>query len=106
PNLNRPRVIWVGVSEGADRLKALAGEVERLMARVGFKPDPKGFTPHLTLARVRAPRSGGRLSALLRQLSGFEAGEMTVDCLRLKRSVLTAKGPIYSNLYEVRAFED
>ena len=58
----------------------------------------------MTLARVKRLR-GGELSKILRSLSEVEVGEMTVKFLRLKRSILTPKGPIYSNLYEVKAVE-
>ncbi len=105
PNMHRPRVVWVGVSEGAEQLKELASQVESSVGKVGLRPDPKGFTPHLTLARVRSPRSLNRLSEALKRLSSVEVGEMLVDRVRLKRSVLTPKGPVYSNLYEVKAVE-
>lgn len=103
PNLNRPRVLWVGVSEGVEELKALAGRVEEVVLKAGIPRDPKGFTPHLTLARVRSGRNLPSLSRILRELSAVELGAMTVTAVRLKRSVLTPKGPIYSNLYEVKA---
>jgi 2'-5' RNA ligase len=103
PNLNRPRVVWVGVSEGVEELKALAGKVEKIAAEASIPKAPKGFTPHLTLARVKSGRNLSSLTRVLRELSRVEIGVMEVRAVRLKRSVLTPKGPVYSNLYEVKA---
>jgi 2'-5' RNA ligase len=105
PSLNRPRVVWVGVSQGAEELKELAGKVERIVAEAGIPRDPKGFTPHLTLARVKSRRNLSSLSKVLQELSKAEVGVMKVSAVRLKRSLLTPKGPVYSNLYEVKAVE-
>ena len=103
PSLKRPRVVWVGVSQGAEKLKELAERVEKIVAKAGIPRDPKGFTPHLTLARVKSKRSLPSLSKVLQELSRVEVGVMEVSAVRLKRSLLTPKGPVYSNLYEVKA---
>lgn len=103
PNLHRPRVLWIGVSKGGEELKELFGKVEKVAVEAGIPRDPKGFTPHLTIARVRSSRNLSTLSKILRELSKAEVGEMEVSTVRLKKSTLTPKGPIYSNLYEVKA---
>lgn len=103
PTPRNPRVVWVGVSEGAERLRELAAMVEEALRKIGFQPDPKGFTPHLTIARVKSPRDRASIAAMVQKLSNISIGEMLVDRVRLKKSTLTPRGPIYSNLYEVRA---
>jgi 2'-5' RNA ligase len=35
---------------------ALQGEIERICQRIGLPPDPRKFTPHVTLARLKASR--------------------------------------------------
>jgi len=98
PSLMRPRVIWIGVHEGAALLTDLASLVRRELKRAGVPFDPKDFVPHLTLARVKG--SNPTLTAWLRRLEAVEAGEITVDKVKLKKSRLTHHGPIYETLYE------
>ncbi|MGH2760131.1 MAG: RNA 2',3'-cyclic phosphodiesterase, partial [Actinomycetota bacterium] len=56
PNLRRPRVLWIGVGDGAEQMAALAGDVERELAVIGFEPEGRPFHGHLTLARFPRPR--------------------------------------------------
>lgn len=53
PSRRRARVLWVGVSEGADRFATLAGEVQAETAERGFPPDRREFQAHFTVARFR-----------------------------------------------------
>lgn len=51
---SKPRAIWAGVSESPE-LKRLQASQERLCQMIGLKPEPRKFTPHVTLARLRDP---------------------------------------------------
>jgi len=103
PNLRRINTVWVGVVEGEENLRGLSVKLEPGLRRIGFQPDPKGFSPHLTVARVKTGKNRDRLASLIEELSEYEAGSMTVNSVRLKRSVLTPKGPTYSTILEVGA---
>lgn len=48
----KPHAVWAGVTATPDLL-ALQGEIERLCQRMGLPADPRKFTPHVTLARLR-----------------------------------------------------
>ena len=52
PSPSRPNVLWVGLHEPGGALIRLQQSVSAQLARVGFTPEERGFTPHLTLARV------------------------------------------------------
>jgi 2'-5' RNA ligase len=54
PNLLRPQVIWVGLEGDRLPLQALVAAVEAEAEMLGFPPEAREFTPHLTLGRVRA----------------------------------------------------
>jgi len=101
PNLNRINVIWVGVSKGEDEVRMLSAKLESALKGTGLRPDAKGFTPHLTVARVRTGRNKDRLAAIVSQLKEYEVGSMDVTSIQLKKSVLTPQGPIYSTIFEV-----
>ncbi|WP_322987809.1 MULTISPECIES: RNA 2',3'-cyclic phosphodiesterase [unclassified Hoeflea] len=51
----KPHSIWAGVAPSIE-LKALQAEIERICQRLGLAPDPRRFSPHVTLARLRNPR--------------------------------------------------
>ncbi len=52
PNLHRPRVVWVGVTEAGNRLHAVQRAVENAIAPLGYPTEQRDFTPHLTLGRL------------------------------------------------------
>ncbi|NPA85159.1 MAG: RNA 2',3'-cyclic phosphodiesterase [Crenarchaeota archaeon] len=98
---SRPRVVWVGV-EGDEELRKIFERIERELRKAGFKPETKGFTAHVTLARVRSGRGVEALKKWVEEMSDVELGELEVKSIRLKKSILTPRGPIYETLREVK----
>jgi 2'-5' RNA ligase len=49
------RVLWAGVDGGAGLERLYRGN-ERAARAAGLEPDPRGFKPHVTLARARGVR--------------------------------------------------
>jgi 2'-5' RNA ligase len=100
PNIRYPRVIWAGITQGANQLKNIFSQLEPKLRSLGFVPDTRGFSPHLTIARVRSGRNKQQLAEFLTKNTDYEVGTVDARCLRLKKSALTPKGPIYSTLKE------
>jgi 2'-5' RNA ligase len=100
PNPNYSRVIWAGITTGAEQLKNVFSQLEPQLRGLGFTPDSKGFSPHLTIARVRSGRNKQQLSQFLTENEDYEFGAINAKCLRLKKSDLTPRGPLYSTLKE------
>jgi 2'-5' RNA ligase len=101
PSVERPRVVWVGVSAGARELAALAGAVEDALAPLGFPREPRPFAPHLTVGRVRARiREAGALPRLVSAAARAPFGSFLVPAAHLMRSELFPSGPTYSILHE------
>ena len=67
PSLNKPRVIWLGISEGASQLKLIRNIIEDHLRKLSIRAEKEEFIPHITLARIKSLRSGGSkcLSCLL-----------------------------------------
>jgi len=109
PNPRRVRVAWVGMSGEIDKLQHLQQQVESSLAGIGFPTESRGFTPHLTLARVReqaAPDERQSFGHLITS-TDFKAGHnIMVDAVFLMRSQLTRQGAVYSQLRSVRLGED
>src|SRR3972149_4072899 len=94
PDLHYPRVVWAGMTEGADQLKNVFTQIEPRLRGLGFTPDPKGFSPHLTIARVRSARNKAALAEFTTKNARHDFGIVKAQCLRFKRSEVTPKGPI------------
>jgi 2'-5' RNA ligase len=100
PSQRNPKVVWAGIKEGSIQLRGIFEQLELYLRSLGFAPDSKGFTPHLTIARVRSGRNRTMLLKCLMENANFDFGMVKARCLRLKRSNLTPKGPIYTTLRE------
>ena len=103
PSPLRPRVVWIGVSDGAEQLRSIRDTLETGLRRIGIMPERQEFHPHLTLARIKGRRNLNRLVSLIQEYSDYDVGEMVVTSVRLKKSTLTRRGPIYETLAEVRS---
>ena len=101
PNARRARVLWAGMTEGAERLTALARALEAALARNGFDQADHPFSAHLTIGRVRDPRADWteRLEAVRVDPA---AARFTVDRLCVMESRLSPKGSTYTVRHEAR----
>jgi len=103
PNPRRPNVVWIGITKGGDELQGIFSSLEPRLRELGFPADRKGFSPHITIGRVKSGRNREALYSAIMGMSDVEFGSMTVESIRLKKSTLTPKGPIYSTIYEQNA---
>ena len=101
PNLNHPRVIWVGLCGGAEGTKELTRRIETVLEVKGFKREEREFSPHLTIGRVNSPRGVQSLVACVDRMS-FVGPAMVVDRIAVMKSDLRSTGPIYTRLAAVQ----
>ncbi len=95
PSIASPRVVWIDVVEGKEELTMLANEVSTKLKKLGFRRD-KDFVAHVTVARVK--RKNPMLKDVISEFVGEEFGEMVVDKIKLKQSILRPQGPIYKDV--------
>ena len=101
PDLRRPRVLWVGVAGDLEALQRLYEAVEEALAPLGFPPEGRAFTPHLTLARLRdgtSPEDRARAATQLTSLAWEEGARVPVRGVSLMRSTLRPGGAVYARL--------
>jgi 2'-5' RNA ligase len=99
PNPRRPRVVWVGVGEGAPELVALHDDLERPLMKLGcYRREERRYTPHVTLGRIRGERPAAALAAALNRQANWQGGVTEVREVRVLSSELTPQGPIYTVL--------
>lgn len=98
PGLGRMRVVWVGLSEGRERILEMRVRLEEALAKLGFRPEGRPFDPHLTIGRVKSPKGKEELRAFVTAHQATDFGTFAVERVELKESTLTPKGPIYKTL--------
>ena len=112
PDEQRARVLWVGCEDTGGKLKALAQGVQAAMQPLGFEPEHREFSAHLTLGRVKPapmksgfPKPDAALTKALDSIKNQPFGTMRVDAVHLFQSQLHPEGSIYSKLSSHRLRE-
>jgi 2'-5' RNA ligase len=101
PNLQRPRVIWLGIEERTGSLMRLQERLTWELIDVGLDPEQRPFKPHVTLGRVRrADRRTGYAAALgaAAEAVDFSAGAQFADRIVLFSSERGPDGPAYREM--------
>ncbi|MFA4835288.1 MAG: RNA 2',3'-cyclic phosphodiesterase [Dehalococcoidia bacterium] len=103
PNLRSPRVVWVGVGGDVPNVVKLQKQLDQALVPLGFAPEARDFSPHLTLGRVRdqaSSRERGDLGRLLSSMQVKDQLAFRVDRINLMKSTLMPGGPIYERLFQ------
>ncbi len=95
----RPHTLWAGVvpEPAMDRLQA---KIDTVLWHLGHKPEPRKFTPHVTLARLGGEAHLSRIQAFIAGNSPFRAGPIPVTHFTLFRSHLSRNGAEYDAVAE------
>jgi 2'-5' RNA ligase len=101
PNQRHPKVLWVDV-ESAANLKSLAADIDRPRHTLGFPPETRVFTPHLTLARFYKPGIPPELRAAVNDNASRSFGSLTTGDFHLIESKLKPSGAEYAILESFR----
>jgi 2'-5' RNA ligase len=97
PPRGAARVLWLGVRDESGGLARLQRRLEAECEAAGFPREPRAFKPHLTLARLRAPKDAPALSEAHRR-STFGPHAFRVSELVVMRSELGPGGSRYTPL--------
>ena len=101
PKTRRPRVIWVGVEAPAE-LHTLQRNIEAQTARLGYPPDARPFSPHLTIGRVNrsaTPEDIRKAGDVLAAMPVGFLGAVRVQAVHLFKSDLRPTGAVYSKIF-------
>lgn len=97
PSHRRPRIIHIATRDSKPLL-TLHREVDEMVIAAGVLPDPKPFSPHVTIARVKEERRG-ELAAYFDQYRNLALPPMPVEEVRLYKSILQRTGALHECLY-------
>ena len=91
PNEDFIRVVWIG----AQKLANLQASVNQSLVGLFKKENP---SPHLTIARVRSQKHKENIIAFVKRHKNIEIGRMKIKEIRLKKSSINSKGPVYEDI--------
>lgn len=96
PNWGRPKVLWIGVDEGASDLAELAREVGARLDTLGFSREDRPYRAHLTIARVKL--AGRRVRDVVKAVSPEGGAASLITEAVLYRSEQGPEGSRYHAL--------
>lgn len=100
PPRANPRIIWVGAKDDPPgALVRCVGDVEQAMAKLGFPPESRPYTPHATIGRVNDRGGGQKIRERLAKEQGFRPGGLLIEELVLFRSDLRPAGAVYTPVH-------
>ena len=99
PNRKSPRVFWAGV-EAPPALASLAQAIDEALDRLGIQPEIRPYSPHLTLARIKASAGLESLHNQVERLGDPEFGAFEADRFYLYLSKPGPAGSVYTKLSE------
>ncbi len=100
-----PRVIWMGINETSGTLAQLHAILNKELLQQGFEVDTRPFSPHLTLARIKAPLTYDeqqRLQDILKRRESAVSREYQVQHVDVMKSELLRTGARYTLLREYK----
>ncbi len=100
-----PRVLWMGIEDQVGRLNQLQRALNRQLEQRSFETEKRPFSPHLTLARIKAPLTPDEQQTLQRLLADPRLTRPSppyhVNALAVMKSDLARTGARYSAIKEV-----
>ena len=98
PNRRSPRGFYAAVD--APDLSTLARDTQAALAKLGIEAESRAYTPHLTLARIKAPGGLASFHKEVEELGELEFGSFLADRFFLYHSKPGASGSVYTKLSE------
>lgn len=101
PKPQRPRVVWIGL-EVPPELVTLQRSIEQETVRLGYPREDRGFSPHLTIGRVKQNASTQEMRSLTTLIEGTKVGflgTMRINDVHLYRSDLKPGGAVYTRIF-------
>ncbi len=105
PRPHRPRVLWVGIEGELEKLLSLQKVIEGKLVHLGFLPEGREFSPHVTIGRVKrqsTPKERARLGQILQSWQVENLGQFSVEAVSVMRSQLHPAGAKYTCLASIR----
>jgi 2'-5' RNA ligase len=95
PAPRNPRVLWCGVEDATEGCRRWVERADPLLADLGFKPETRAYTPHITLGRSKSTAGGHVLRDMLETADPPDSDAMLVTQVVVFESRLLPTGAQY-----------
>ncbi|MFA6320872.1 MAG: RNA 2',3'-cyclic phosphodiesterase [Candidatus Omnitrophota bacterium] len=102
PDMDHPRVVWVGLDKGAVESTELAAKIDEELSKIRFDKELRPFAAHLTIGRVRSPKNKQALKEKAANYIPQFTNPQLISSIILFKSQLTPTGSIYTKLHEAK----
>jgi len=82
PNQNYIKVIWIGIKQG-EPIGVIASKIDEQLSKIGFKKEKRGFSPHLTIARVKGANGKDGILHVIEKYRDVQFVDIRVDSIKL-----------------------
>jgi RNA 2',3'-cyclic 3'-phosphodiesterase len=102
PNLKRPKVFWIGISDMENVIKQIQVDLEDAFEKIGLPREERGFSPHLTLGRVKFQDPTVSKISLEMERMKVDEIKLTLDEVVIMQSELQPNGALYTPLRKIK----
>ena len=100
PNQKYIKIIWIGI-KNSEIIEELSKRINHKINLIITDNKSQKFLPHITICRVKSSKNKEKLLDIIDEFNNYKFGTIKVDSIKLKKSELTSKGPIYSDLIKI-----
>ncbi len=99
PTVQRPEVIWAGITAG-EELGIIHREIGKGLEKLGIPIENRIYKPHVTLARLRCRPDAASLEDFFSTWGDRRIGEQEIRSIKLKQSVLSQTGALHRTIHD------
>lgn len=102
PPKGAARILWAGINEGQEDLKALAEAIDMAYNELGFTLENKPYRAHLTLARIKQAKVGFEVREAVETIKPFSLTHQSAGQIAVIESTRTRNGPEYTLMHHAQ----
>ena len=100
PNINYIKIIWIGIKK-TEILEEIFNRINKEINLIVPDNKMQKFKPHITIGRVKSAKNKEKILNIIKKYENKKFSEILIKTIKLKKSELTSKGPIYSDLIKI-----
>jgi 2'-5' RNA ligase len=101
PNEKYIKIIWIGI-KNSEILEKISKRINKKVNLILSNSKFQKFLPHITICRVKSAKNKEKLLEIVDKYKNYKFANIIVDSIKLKKSELTSKGPIYSDIIKLK----
>jgi len=100
PNQKYIKIIWIGINN-SEILEKISKRINEKIYSIIPENKQQKFIPHITICRVKSSKNKEKILEIVDKYKNYKFADIIVDTIKLKKSELTSKGPIYSDIIKL-----